>query len=124
MGSVHRPRTPRIRSCSAPRLSVPLDYDSPTGDSIDLALVRVPATGDRKGAVLFNPGGPAARASIRSRSAGPTSPQGLASTTPSISSASTRGGVDRSAGIRCVSDQFEDQHLYVDDTPTPRRSNS
>ncbi|HEY3486057.1 MAG TPA: hypothetical protein VGK49_11785, partial [Ilumatobacteraceae bacterium] len=39
-------------------LTVPLDYDDPSGDTIDLALVRVPAGGDRKGAVLFNPGGP------------------------------------------------------------------
>src|SRR4051794_10229739 len=39
-------------------LTVPLDYDKPKGDSIDLALIRTPATGDRKGAVLFNPGGP------------------------------------------------------------------
>jgi pimeloyl-ACP methyl ester carboxylesterase len=26
-------------------------------------------------------------------------------------------GVDRSGGLRCVSDQFQDQHLYVDETP-------
>ena len=26
-------------------------------------------------------------------------------------------GVDRSGGIRCVSDQFQDEHIYVDETP-------
>src|SRR3954464_12735764 len=42
------------------KLKVPLDYDDPSGDSIDLALIKVPAQGDRTGAVLFNPGGPGA----------------------------------------------------------------
>src|SRR3954469_10441759 len=36
-------------------LKVPLDYDQPSGEAIDLALIRLPATGDREGAVLFNP---------------------------------------------------------------------
>src|SRR4029079_12964831 len=42
------------------KLKVPLDYDDPSGESIDLALFKVPAKADRIGAVLFNPGGPGA----------------------------------------------------------------
>jgi pimeloyl-ACP methyl ester carboxylesterase len=38
---------------------VPLDYDAPDGEVIELALLRVPATGeDRIGSLLVNPGGP------------------------------------------------------------------
>jgi len=37
---------------------VPLDYADPAGETIDVALARVPATGDRLGSLLLNPGGP------------------------------------------------------------------
>ena len=38
--------------------TAPLDWDDPAAGSIDLALVRQPATGDRIGSLLVNPGGP------------------------------------------------------------------
>ncbi|KQX05704.1 MULTISPECIES: alpha/beta hydrolase [unclassified Leifsonia] len=38
--------------------TAPLDYRAPGDESIDLALVRHPATGDRLGSLLVNPGGP------------------------------------------------------------------
>jgi len=41
-------------------LTVPLNYEAPDGETVDLALVRAPANGDRQGAILFNPGGPGA----------------------------------------------------------------
>ena len=41
--------------------SAPLDWDDPTAGTVDLALVRHPATGgDRIGSLLVNPGGPGA----------------------------------------------------------------
>ena len=42
-------------------VAVPLDYDEPEGDTVDLDLLRVPATGapeDRLGSLFVNPGGP------------------------------------------------------------------
>jgi pimeloyl-ACP methyl ester carboxylesterase len=40
-------------------LRVPLDYDRPEGDVIDIAVLRSPATGgDRLGSLVVNPGGP------------------------------------------------------------------
>lgn len=40
-------------------LEVPLDYEAPEADTIELAVLRVPATGDdRIGSLLVNPGGP------------------------------------------------------------------
>jgi hypothetical protein len=39
---------------------VPLDYDSPTGTTTQIALARIPASdaADRVGSVFVNPGGP------------------------------------------------------------------
>ncbi|MFE0373988.1 alpha/beta fold hydrolase [Streptomyces inhibens] len=39
-------------------ISVPLDYSKPEGRKIDIAVSRVKATGNRKGALFTNPGGP------------------------------------------------------------------
>ena len=95
---------------------MPLDYDHPTGGSIDLALVKVPATSDRRGAVLLNPGGPGGSGFDLVAFSG----TGIASTL-GLQSFDLIGfdprGVDRSDGIRCVTDDFQDQHLYVDGTP-------
>lgn len=41
-------------------LTVPVDWDAPSGDTLELALVRQRAEGDRIGALLTNPGGPGA----------------------------------------------------------------
>lgn len=38
----------------------PLDWSKPTGDTIELSLIRHPATGNRLGSLLVNPGGPGA----------------------------------------------------------------
>lgn len=42
------------------RISAPLDYDDPGGDTVELAISRMPASGQRIGALLINPGGPGA----------------------------------------------------------------
>lgn len=42
------------------QLEVPLDYDDTEGDQLTLGLTRVPASGDRIGALFVNPGGPGA----------------------------------------------------------------
>jgi pimeloyl-ACP methyl ester carboxylesterase len=44
-------------------LSVPLDYAAPTGDQIEIAVSRIPATTpeQRRGVLLLNPGGPGSR---------------------------------------------------------------
>ena len=43
-------------------LDVPLDYDDPDGDQIELYVIRTPASGERIGALFVNPGGPGASA--------------------------------------------------------------
>ena len=42
------------------RLEVPVDYAAPDGESGQIAVLRQPATGERIGSLLFNPGGPGA----------------------------------------------------------------
>jgi pimeloyl-ACP methyl ester carboxylesterase len=43
-------------------VSVPVDYANPQGAQAQLAVIRVPATGDRIGVLMVNPGGPGASA--------------------------------------------------------------
>lgn len=40
------------------KLAVPVDYAQPDGDVASLALIRFPATGDKIGSLVINPGGP------------------------------------------------------------------
>ena len=40
------------------RLDVPVDYTDPDGETLSIALVRRAAAGERRGALLWNPGGP------------------------------------------------------------------
>jgi pimeloyl-ACP methyl ester carboxylesterase len=97
-------------------LTVPLDYDNPTGDSVDLALIKYPASDDRTGAVLFNPGGPGGSGFDPIAFSGAPIAQSLGIGSLDLIGFDPRG-VDRSGGIRCESDQFMDEHLYVDETP-------
>ncbi|MDP9463848.1 MAG: alpha/beta hydrolase, partial [Actinomycetota bacterium] len=97
-------------------LPVPLDYDNPSGESIDMALVRLPASGDREGAVLFNPGGPGVSGFDFIAINGTAIAPALGLESRDLIGFDPRG-VDRSGGIRCVTDEFQDQHLYIDDTP-------
>ncbi|MBD3689667.1 alpha/beta fold hydrolase [Nanchangia anserum] len=39
-------------------IHVPLDYANPSGETIDIALLRIPATGTARGSLFVNPGGP------------------------------------------------------------------
>lgn len=41
-------------------IQVPMDYSDPAGRTLDLALLRVPATGTARGSLVVNPGGPGA----------------------------------------------------------------
>ncbi len=97
-------------------LAVPLDYDTPDGATLDLALVRVPATDSRQGAVLFNPGGPGGSGFEPIAVSGSVIQSELGLMHFDIVGFDPRG-VDRSGGIKCVDDAFQDAHLYLDDTP-------
>ncbi len=108
-------------------LAVPLDYNTPDGATIDLALMRLPAAdaSQRVGAILTNPGGPGG--------SGLDFLNGLASRAADIFGSDLTNrfdlvgfdprGVDQSDGIRCVDDAWLDAHLYLDPTPdTPEET--
>ncbi len=107
------------RGCSGfscAEVSVPLNYDDPGGDTIELALVRLPTTGERRlGSLVVNPGGPGGSGVWYARQAG-----------HEFTSAVLRHydlvgvdprGVGRSAPIDCVSDAELDQSLALDGSP-------
>ncbi len=50
----------RADALQCARLTVPLDYTKPQGDTITIGVLRQKATGDRLGALVLNPGGPGA----------------------------------------------------------------
>jgi pimeloyl-ACP methyl ester carboxylesterase len=54
--------TSDIPTAKCTTVSVPVDYNNPGGAQAKLAVIRVPATGERIGSLLVNPGGPGASA--------------------------------------------------------------
>jgi pimeloyl-ACP methyl ester carboxylesterase len=99
-------------------LDVALDPDDPGGDTIPIAMVRVPATDpdSRIGAVLFNPGGPGGSGFDYIAQAGPTLVGELGLFDFDLIGFDPRG-VDRSNGIRCLTDAEVDESVYLDSTP-------
>lgn len=45
-------------SLECAKVTVPLDYDDPAGETAQIAISRARASGDKIGSILFNPGGP------------------------------------------------------------------
>lgn len=54
--------TTTVPSAQCGMISVPVDYAKPDGLQARLAVIRVPASGDRIGTLMVNPGGPGASA--------------------------------------------------------------
>ncbi|MEU7578033.1 alpha/beta hydrolase [Streptomyces sp. NPDC041068] len=98
-------------------MKAPLDWSKPKGDTIDIALIKAAASGDkdkRIGSLVFNFGGPGGSgittlpafgedyAKLRTR-------YDLVSFDPR--------GVGRSAGIKCEDDEQLDEYFQQDSTP-------
>ncbi|MGI8763435.1 MAG: alpha/beta fold hydrolase [Ilumatobacteraceae bacterium] len=98
-------------------LEVPLDYDEPDGEQIELALIRQPASGEREGAILTNPGGPGGSGFEFIANAASTISQELGTAERFDMVGFDPRGVDRSGGVDCVDDGFLDAHIYPDLTP-------
>lgn len=96
------------------KLKVPVDYAHP-GQTIEIAVSKVPASGTKKGTLVVNPGGPGG------------SGYDYASAADQIVSEKVRSqfdvvgfdprGVARSAPITCVDDRTMDEWLGADPTP-------
>jgi len=101
--------------CGGPQcatVKVPLDYAKPNGQSVSLAVTRVPATGEALGSLFVNPGGPGgsgfdyAKAASLSLSDAVTEHYDVIGVDPR--------GVSKSDPITCLTDAERDDVAAVD----------
>ncbi|WP_340539175.1 alpha/beta hydrolase [Nocardioides sp. GXZ039] len=98
-------------------LTVPLDYLEPDGETIDLALERVPAADseNRVGSLVVNPGGPGAPGTSMAENSSSYFPQDLLDRVDIV--AFDPRGTGESAPVDCVSDAELDAFIAQDPTP-------
>ncbi|MFA7324749.1 MAG: hypothetical protein WC005_10375, partial [Candidatus Nanopelagicales bacterium] len=99
-------------------IRVPLDYDHPQLGSLNLAVTKVPASGESLGALFVNPGGPGgsgfdyARAATSELSASVTEYYDIIGVDPR--------GVAKSEPVTCLTDAQRDELASADvDSQTP-----
>jgi pimeloyl-ACP methyl ester carboxylesterase len=98
-------------------IEVPLDYNEPAGESITLALIRLPAgdQGARVGSLLINPGGPGGSGISYARQAD------TAFTQPLLDAYDILGfdprGVADSTPVDCLTDRELDTYVASEQTP-------
>ncbi|WP_415839404.1 alpha/beta hydrolase, partial [Nocardioides zeicaulis] len=96
-------------------LTVPVDYADPSGETIDLALLRVPARGARIGSMVVNPGGPGAPGTSYAAAAS------LVFRGPLLDAFDVVGfdprGTGRSAPVDCLTDEELDAYVAGDPDP-------
>jgi pimeloyl-ACP methyl ester carboxylesterase len=94
---------------------VPVDYTQPTGATVELAMARVKATGDKIGTLFVDPGGPGGSAVDYAKAADRI-------VSPAVREHYDIVGVDprgvaHSDPVRCLTDAQTDDILSVDGTP-------
>jgi pimeloyl-ACP methyl ester carboxylesterase len=97
------------------QVQVPLDWDEPAGETIELAAIRLPAQGTKLGSLLVNPGGPGVSgvsyARVARQAFGP----------PLLRSYDIVGfdprGIGESQPISCLPDSQLDAYVAADTTP-------
>lgn len=101
------------------QIEVPLDYEDPTGETIELNLLKNPAEGDRVGNLVVNPGGPGAPGTDYADNAD-------ADESPAFSQVVRDRfdiigfdprGTGRSAPVDCLSDSELDEYIASDPDP-------
>lgn len=97
-------------------VQVPLNYEQPDDALVELAVIRIAATEKRRGVILTNPGGPGGSGFDFVVGSGQEMVRSLELEQYDLIGFDPRG-VDRSGGIRCISDEVADTYLYVDATP-------
>ena len=98
------------------RLTVPLDYDDPSGRTLSLAVLEVPASGSRIGSLVVNPGGPGAPGTDRAAQGSSAFGRPLLEHFD-IVGFDPRGTGD-SSPVDCLSDQALDTYLSSDPDPS------
>ena len=94
---------------------MPVDYAEPEGDSIDLALLRVPATERAQGSLVVNPGGPGAPGTDYAAAAGQVFREPLLRAFDIVGF--DPRGTGESSPVDCLSDDDLDAYLAGDPDP-------
>jgi pimeloyl-ACP methyl ester carboxylesterase len=97
------------------QLTVPLDYDDPSGETIKLAVLKVPAQGKRIGSLVVNPGGPGA-SGVQYAASGSLQFGSKLSDAYDIVGFDPRG-VAQSDGIECLDTKQLDRLVAFDPDP-------
>ena len=97
------------------RLTVPIDYASPDGDTLKLSVLKVPSTSParRIGSLVVNPGGPGGSGVFYAAGAGFTDKVRAAYDVVGFDPR----GVGTSAPVKCLNDRELDRFLGGDPTP-------
>ena len=102
-------------------LEVPLDYSDLEGETLEIALLRIPASSNKpKGVLLSNPGGPGEPGVDHVHSWSVEFVENLGLEDFDIVGFDPRG-VGRSGGLSCLTDQQNDKFVYLDYTPNDDR---
>ncbi|MGL5825753.1 MAG: alpha/beta hydrolase [Nocardioides sp.] len=100
-------------------LKVPLDYAKPAGVAIKIALLRVPAEGERIGALVVNPGGPGAPGTSYAEAAGRVFRDPLRESFDIVGF--DPRGTGRSNPVDCLGDDELDRYVAADPDPDTAR---
>ncbi|UZX01929.1 alpha/beta hydrolase [Arthrobacter sp. CDRTa11] len=100
------------------KVTVPMDYDNPDGDTIQIAALKVASTGKKTGSLLVNPGGPGASGYDYVKDAAATSFSESVRANYDLVGFDPRG-VERSSPVKCMTDAERDASrakIYALDT--------
>jgi len=96
-------------------MQVPLDYAAPGDGTMLLSLTRLPATGDRLGSLVLNPGGPGGSGVDYALQAGLVTSEELREAYDVVGF--DPRGVARSGGVDCLDDAAYDDFAAADPSP-------
>ncbi|MCW2832945.1 MAG: alpha/beta hydrolase [Nocardioides sp.] len=96
-------------------LTVPLDYADAEGETIEVALLKVPGRGDRQGSLVVNPGGPGAPGTDYAAAASRVFREPLLRAFDIVGF--DPRGTGASAPVDCLTDDELDEYLASDPNP-------
>ena len=94
---------------------VPLDYERPDAEDLEIAVTRLPAAGARTGALVVNPGGPGGSGVDYALQAGLVTSEQVREAYDVVGF--DPRGVFRSGGVDCVDDETYDAFAAADPSP-------
>jgi pimeloyl-ACP methyl ester carboxylesterase len=110
---------PTWRACEdgfeCARVEVPLDYVKPSGERIQISMIRLPATGKRIGSLFINPGGPGGSGIQYTRSARTLFTDKIRSRFDIVGF--DPRGVGESTPVRCMTNAQLDAFVSLDASP-------